>query len=393
MEHDFQQLINRQDTRSVKWDLVETLYGSKDVLPMWVADMDFQVPKAVSNALSERALHGIFGYTYTDKQLNEIVVDWVKEQHHWTLSKAWILYSPGVISTIHMAIQSFTNKGDKVLIQTPVYPPFYDIIKKHERTLVTNPLQLNDQKYEIDFEDLEEKLKQGVKAFILCNPHNPVGRVWTKEELQHIITLCKKYEVLIISDEIHADIVYKPHQHIPIASLDEEIQPNTITCMSPTKTFNLAGLQVSYVIVSDKKMRDTLKEMFHKQGMHMINTMGITALEASYTSGKTWLNQLTEYLRINIQYVLEALQNRNDVKVIQPEGTYLIWLDFRGLGWSHQKVKSFLQEKAKVGLNDGASFGEDGEGFMRLNIACPTQRVEEGIHRIIQALDKIKEEE
>ncbi|KAB8131820.1 putative C-S lyase [Gracilibacillus oryzae] len=393
MNQHFEQIIDRKNTRAAKWDLVKQLYGSEDVLPMWVADMDFQIPPAVSNALSERAKHGIFGYTLTDKTFSQSVVDWINYKHKWSIKSDWLLYSPGVITTLHMAIQALTEKGDKVLIQTPVYPPFFQIVKTHERQLIENELLLTNGKYEIDFRDMEEKFKQGVKAFILCNPHNPVGRVWTKDELEKIIALCKKYNVLILADEIHADLVYEPNKHIPIASLDEEILQHSITCMSPTKTFNLAGLQASYVVTANKTIRKEMEEMFHKQGIHGVNTLGITALEAAYNDGRQWLTQLMEQLKTNLDHVIEIFDNRTDVNVIRPEGTYLIWLDFRSLNMSHEELKKFLQKDAKIGLNDGVSFGEKGTGFMRMNIATPLALVKDGVERITTALDNRKKEE
>jgi cysteine-S-conjugate beta-lyase len=387
MTFSFDKKIERRNTRAVKWDLVKSLYGSEDVLPMWVADMDFEVPPAVKDALTERAQHGVFGYTYTDNALQNTITAWLEYKHDWKVKSASILYSPGVIATLYMAIQTFTDKGDKVLIQTPVYPPFYDIVKNHDRELVTNSLVVQENRYEIDFVDFEAKLKQGVKVFILCNPHNPVGRVWTQAELEKIVALCKKYNVMIFADEIHADLVYHPNKHVPIAKIDEDMEEQIITCMSPTKTFNLAGLQVSYAIVANKQKRDALEKTFHKQGMHILNTMGITALDAAYNNGREWLEQLLEQLQTNIDYVVNTFANHPKVKVFRPEGTYLIWLDFSKLELSQDELKEFLQTRAQVGLNDGASFGEEGTGFMRMNIACPLDIVKEGTTRIKNALD------
>ncbi|ENH97108.1 cystathionine beta-lyase PatB [Gracilibacillus halophilus YIM-C55.5] len=387
MKQEFQKVIDRKNTRAVKWDLVQSLYGSDDVLPMWVADMDFQVPSAVREKLTEKAQHGIFGYTFTDTPLNKNIRHWIKNEHDWDISESWIIYSPGVVSTLYMAVQALTEKNDQILIQTPVYPPFYKVIKDHDRQIVENPLTLKDNEYKIDFDDFEQKLKNGVKAFILCNPHNPIGRVWTKDELQQMIDLCKKYNVFIFSDEIHADLVFEPHRHIPIASLDEEINDQTITLMSPTKTFNLAGLQVSYAVISNKELRDAVQGMLHKQGLNMINTMGVAAIDAAYSGGKEWLTHLKEHLEENIDYVEEQFKDRADVTFIRPEGTYLLWLDFRSLGLNHDNLKKFIQEKAKVGLNDGMSFGEAGSGFLRMNVACPLETVKEGVQRIIHALD------
>lgn len=382
----FQKVTNRLSTRSVKWDWRKKLFNSEEVLPMWVADMDFEVPEAVQNALIKRAEHGIFGYTLTDEKVNETIQIWLNSKHDWEIEKDWLTYSPGVVPTLHTVIEALTSPEDQVLIQTPVYPPFYQVVKKHNRTLVKNPLQLENGRYEIDFNDLEEKLASGVKAFILCNPHNPVGRVWQKDELQKMADLCMKHDVLIISDEIHSDLVYPGYKHIPVASLSKEIEANTITCMAPSKTFNLAGLQASYIITPDKKMRESMNEQFGLQGLNMLNTMGITAMEAAYEHGGEWLDELIQVLKSNKDRLMERLHSETDqIKVIEPEGTYLIWLDCRGMGLTHSDLKQWFVDKAKVGLNDGASFGEDGEGFMRINIACPPETLEEGINRIVSA--------
>lgn len=383
----FEELPKRENTRSVKWDMVKTLYGAEDVQPMWVADMDLPIAEPIRKALVNRAEHAIFGYTLTDEKLNQTVQNWLHARHNWDIKKEWIVYSPGVIPTLHMAILNVTNPGDSVLIQTPVYPPFYDIVKSHDRNLVTNPLQYQNGSYHIDFDDLETKFKQGVKAFILCNPHNPVGRVWTKAELEKMAALCLQYDVTILSDEIHADLIFDGKKHIPFGTLSNEINNRTITCMSPTKTFNLAGLNVSYAIVPDKDVRVAMQKEFRKYGMTMLNAMGITALEAAYTNGEDWLEDLLALLEKNRDLLVDAFQDRSEITAIRAEGTYLIWLDCRKMGLSHPALKTFMQEEAKVGLNDGASFGIEGEGFMRMNIASPTSYVQEGINKILTALD------
>ncbi|MYL33772.1 putative C-S lyase [Pontibacillus yanchengensis] len=383
----FNQVTDRMNTRSVKWDLTESLFKSEEVLPMWVADMDFQIPKAVTDAIADRAAHGIFGYTVTDEKIHQSIKNWLSKQHDWNINTKWLSYSPGVVPSLHTMMEALTDKDDQILIQTPVYPPFYDVIKNHERTIVKNPLHQQDGKYEIDFDDFEKKLKQGVKAFILCNPHNPVGRVWTKEELQKMANLCLKHNVMIFSDEIHADLIFPGHKHIPIASLSDDIAQSTITCLSPTKTFNLAGLQVSYIVTPDAEYRKKINDQFGLQGIKMLNTLGITALEAAYDHGDEWLEELISVLEDHKKYLMDTIHSQtNQIQVVEPEGTYLVWLDCRGLGLSHEELKSFMQEKAKIGLNDGASFGEEGEGFMRINIACPRPILEDGVQRILQAI-------
>lgn len=384
----FESFPQRKNTRSVKWDMVDTLYGADDVQPMWVADMDLSIAPAIQHALTERVEHGIFGYTFTDQKIHHQIKQWLYNKHQWEIEPDWIVYSPGVIPTLHMAVLTQTKPGDKIVIQTPVYPPFYDIIQQHDRTLVKNPLVYKDHRYTIDFEDLENTFKQGVSAFILCNPHNPVGRVWTKEELEKIVALSIKYDVLILSDEIHADLIYSKHKHIPISSLSDTINQQTITCMSPTKTFNLAGLQVSYAIIPNKEIRESIQKEFKKYGMTMLNTLGITALETAYAAGEAWLSQLLALLEHNRDLVVRTFEQREEITAIKAEGTYLIWLDCTKMGLSQSKLKAFMQEEAKVGLNDGASFGEEGKGYMRMNIASPTAYIQQGLDKIITALDQ-----
>lgn len=386
----FEKVPDRSGTRSVKWDLNKVLFGSEEVLPMWVADMDFSTPPEVVDALVERAKHGIFGYTVTDEAMNHAIAGWLRNRHSWEIKHPWLLYSPGVVTTLHMAVQALTEKEDKLLIQTPVYPPFYDLAKKHERPLLTNPLKLENGRYEIDFENFEEQLKKGVKAFILCNPHNPVGRVWTAEELNKMADLCLQYNTLIFSDEIHADLVFQPNKHIPVASISKEISKQTITCMSPTKTFNLAGLQASFAVIEDTAIRKKLESHFEKHGLKMLNTMGIVAMEASFKKGEKWLDGLLGVLDQHLSYVMESFKDREEIDIVNPEGTYLIWMDCRKLKMNNKELKDFFGKEAKVGLNDGLSFGKEGEGFMRLNVGCPRITLEQGVNRILTALDSRK---
>lgn len=383
----FDVLHDRRDTRSVKWDMLEPIFQTNDVLPMWVADMDFKAPQAVNDALVKRAEHGIYGYTVVDEDVKGSVVNWVKRRHKWQIEQEWLTFSPGVVTSLHMAIQAFTEPNDKVLIQTPVYTPFYNVIEQHDRVIVKNPLVYKDNYYQIDFADFEEKLKHGVKAFILCSPHNPVGRVWNKEELTELSRLCLKYNVLILADEIHCDLLFKGQHHIPIASISEEVADQTITCMAPSKTFNLAGLDASYIIAGNKEKRDKLNTHFSKQGINMLNTMGNTALEAAYAHGEAWLDELLTVLEDHQKYVIEMFKTHaKELKVIRTEGTYLLWIDCSALNLDDEELKRFMIEKAKVGLNPGNSYGEEGKGFMRMNIACPRGTLEEGVSRIINAL-------
>ncbi|MBP1950086.1 MalY/PatB family protein [Virgibacillus litoralis] len=386
----FEKVHDRKNTRSVKWDMLKPVFQTEDVLPMWVADMDFQAPQAVNDALKDRADHGIYGYTIIDDDVKDSIINWVTKRHDWKINSEWLSFSPGVVTSLHMAIQAFTEPNDKVLIQSPVYTPFYSVIETHNREVVKNPLQQKDNYYHIDFNDFENKLKQGVKAFVLCSPHNPVGRVWTKEELQEMARLCLKYDALILSDEIHGDLVYPNEKHIPIASLSDDIADQTITCMSPSKTFNLAGLQASYVITTDKEKRDTLNKQLNSQGHHMLNTMGNTAMEAAYLHGEEWLDELRTVLKEHQEYVTKKFEENTDVlKVIRSEGTYLLWIDCSAMEMDSEQLKKFMIENAKVGLNTGTDYGEEGKTFMRMNIACPRETLEEGVKRIIDAVNKL----
>ncbi|MFD1039486.1 MalY/PatB family protein [Virgibacillus byunsanensis] len=384
----FNKVHDRKNTRSVKWDMLKPIFQTDDVLPMWVADMDFKAPKEVNDALVKRAEHGIFGYTVIDDDVKNPIVNWVMNRHKWHIKHDWLSFSPGVVTSLHMAIQAFTDPEDDVLIQTPVYTPFYSVIAQHNRNVVKNPLILEDNYYKIDFTDFEEKLKQGVKAFILCSPHNPVGRVWKEEELREMARLCLEYNVLILSDEIHCDLIFPGQRHIPIASLSEEIADQTITCMSPSKTFNLAGLQASYIITTNKGKRDLLNKQLGKQGHHILNTMGNTAMEAAYLHGETWLEELKVLLDDHQKYVTKMFDNHTEIlKVVHSEGTYLLWIDCSKLQMDSKELKQFMIEKAKVGLNTGTEYGEEGKQFMRINIACPRETLEEGVKRIIDAVN------
>lgn len=386
----FEKVHDRRNTRSVKWDMLKPIFQTEDVLPMWVADMDFQAPQAVNDALKDRAEHGIYGYTIIDDDVKDSIINWVTKRHDWEIDSDWLSFSPGVVTSLHMAIQAFTEPNDKILIQSPVYTPFYSVIETHNREVVKNPLQQKDNYYHIDFDDFENKLKQGVKAFVLCSPHNPVGRVWNKEELQEMARLCLKYDVLILSDEIHGDLIYPNEKHIPIASLSDEIADQTITCMSPSKTFNLAGLQASYIITTDKEKRDALDKQLGSQGHHMLNTMGNTAMEAAYLHGEEWLDELRTVLKEHQEYVTEMFAENTDVlEVIRSEGTYLLWIDCSAMQMDSKQLKKFMIENAKVGLNTGTDYGEEGKTFMRMNIACPRETLEEGVKRIIDAVNKL----
>src|SRR5690625_2591606 len=303
-----------------------------------------------------------------------------------------LTFSPSVLTSLHIAIQSFTNTNDKIMIQTPVYTPFFNILKNGNRQIIRNPLHFNGKTYEIDFEDFEAKLKQGVKAFVLCSPHNPVGRVWKEWELMKMAELCLQYNVFIFADEIHADLVFEGYKHTPIASLSDDIAKQTITFMSPTKTFNLAGLHVSFMITPDRYKQKTMEEQLTILGFSMLNTMGITALEAAYQHGEQWLNQLLNVVAENKKIAQKMIseQTNGRLTIIDSEGTYLLWMDCSKLGMNDKELQHFMIHEAKVGLNPGASYGEEGSQFMRINIACPTNLLKQGMAQIISAVNKLQ---
>jgi len=385
----FEEVHDRKQTKSMKWDMLQMRFQSEDVIPMWVADMDFKAPEAVNQALIKRAEHGIYGYTVIDEDVTSSITNWIKTRHGWDIQAEWLNYSPGVINTLHMALQAFTEPGDKIMIQTPVYTPFYNIIKVLDREVVKNPLVQQDDYYTIDFEDMEKKLASGVKAFILCSPHNPVGRVWTEEELRKMAELCLQYDAMIFSDEIHADLVFKGHKNRPIASLSEEIADKTITCMAPSKTFNLAGLQASYAVTPNKQNKQKLEKAFLRQGLNnSLNGMAITAMEAAYRHGGPWLEELLEVVESHTAYIKEMFAaHAPELKVIKSEGTYLVWVDCSELNMDKKELNRFMIDKGRVGLNPGQDYGDEGDAFMRINVACPRATIEEGVQRIIHAVE------
>jgi cystathionine beta-lyase len=387
----FDSIINRENTGSIKWDLRREQFGKADVLPMWVADMDFPSPAEVTSAIIERAKHPVYGYTEVSAHLNEAVIRWVKRRFRWEVSPDWITHSPGVVTSIIIAILAYTHPGDKILIQSPVYYPFYSCVTTNDRELVINPLQLKDESYHIDFDDLENKLRQDVKMMILCSPHNPVGRVWKEEELVQLADLCAQYQVIMVSDEIHGDLIYPGHQQISIASLSEKLAQNSATLISPTKTFNLAGLAESVAVIPNPKLHRQFQQTLRKTGAGMLNIFGIAAAETAYSHGEPWLEELLEYLNLNRQSLVDYFQsNIPQIKVIKPEGTYLAWLDCRKLGIEPGELKEFFVQQAGVGLNDGSTFGTDGAGFQRINFACPRSLLMEGLQRIERAVKKLK---
>ncbi|HBG8549537.1 TPA: pyridoxal phosphate-dependent aminotransferase [Clostridioides difficile] len=388
MNYNFNEIVDRSNNFSSKWSEMEKKYGTNDLLPMWVADMDFKAAPCIIDSLKNRLEQEIYGYTTRPDSYNESIVNWLNRRHNWKIKSEWLIYSPGVIPAISLLINELTKENDKIMIQEPVYSPFNSVVKNNNRELVISPLQkLENGNYIMDYEDIENKIKD-VKLFILCNPHNPVGRVWTKDELKKLGDICLKYNVKIISDEIHSDIILKKHKHIPMASISKEFKKNTITCMAPTKTFNIAGLQSSYVILPDEKDYKLLDDAFTRIDIKRNNCFSLVATEASYNNGESWLESFLEYLESNIDFAIKYInENMPKLKVRKPEGTYLLWVDFNALGLSDEELESILVQKGKVALNQGNSFGIGGSGYQRINLACPRSMLEEALIRIKNAIN------
>ncbi len=384
---DFDRVIDRSGTNSMKWEssVHEDMFGYPNLIPLWVADMDFEVPSAVKEAIVKVAEHGIYGYTGTDKHTIAFV-DWVDRRFNTKVETDWIINTPGIVTALNIAVQTYTKPGDKVIIQRPVYYPFSNAVENNGRHISDNALKEVDGNYEIDFEDFEERAKDpDTTMFILCSPHNPVSRVWTKEELSRLMQICVDNDVLVVSDEIHNDLVMPGYEHTVSLGLSDEIAKNTITCMAPSKSFNLAGMQLSYIIIPDEKIRHQFQRSLDQIGLGMMNPFAVEAAAAAYNDSEEWLDKLIEYLHGNFKYLKERIENElPKVKVRELEATYLVWLDFRELGYTGVELNELIAGKAGVALDGGDWFGESGEGFMRVNIACPREILEKALDAIIE---------
>lgn len=390
MKFNFDKIIDRTNNFSAKWSEMNKNFGTNNLLPMWVADMDFLTAPCVMEALKDRLEQGIFGYTTRPSSYNESIVNWLDNRFSWKINQEWLMFSPAVITSISLLIQNLTQKNDKIMIQEPVYSPFHSIVESNERNLVIIPLvKLDDGSYVMDYEDIEAKIKD-VKVFILCNPHNPVGRVWTREELTRLGEICLKHNVLVISDEIHSDIILKNHKHTPFASISKEFSENTITCMAPTKTFNLAGLQSSFLVISNPYYYEVMDKAFSILDIKRNNAFSLVATEAAYNYGEDWLYELIKYIEDNVDFAIDYIKNHMpQLKVKKPEGTYLLWVDFSNLNVDKKDLKNALINKGRIALSDGSSFGIGGDGYYRINLACPRSMVLEGLKRIEFAINSL----
>lgn len=391
MRYDFDAVIDRRNTDSLKWDALGARFGNAGALPMWVADMDFPPPTAVREAICARATHGLYGYTLRPSGLNDAIVGWLGRRHDWEVKPEWLAYTPGVVPALALAVQAFSHPGDKVIVQPPVYHPFFAVIRDSGRQIVNNPLRFENGRYEMDFDGLERLFDSRTKMLILCSPHNPVGRVWTRDELTRLAEACARHGVLVVSDEIHCDLALNGAKHVPLAAISEAIADSTVTCIAPSKTFNLAGLATSAVVIPNARLRRQFANAVEAVHVGGNNAFGGLAWEVACREGEEWLDQLLEYLAGNLRFLTEFVAERiPDVKVVQPEGTYLVWLDCRGLGLPAPELKDFLTREAGVALNDGAMFGPGGEGFQRMNIACPRALLAEGLERIAAAVGRLR---
>ena len=383
---DFDTVIDRKNTSCLKYDFAGEYGVPEDTLPFWIADMDFKVADCITDALRDRVEHGIYGYSDTGVSYFRALAGWEKKHFNWDIRPEWLIKTPGVVPAINIAIKALTEENDAVLINQPVYHPFHAAVTQNNRKLINSPLILKDGHYEIDFADLEEKIKtHKVKAAVLCSPHNPVGRVWSKEELRTYAEICRKYNIAVICDEIHADFVFKGHKHIPFASVSKDAADRSVTCTAPSKTFNIAGLQTSNILIPNESIRNKFKAVLDSFGYERPNVMGIIAAEAAYR-GEEWLAAVWEYIENNLAFIKKFLAGRlPKMKLIEPEGTYLLWIDCNAYDITDKELENKLLYDAKLWLDMGSMFGPKGNKFFRFNIACPKSILEKGLGQLAEA--------
>jgi cystathionine beta-lyase len=391
MTWNFDEPVLREGTDCIKYDLREEIFGKKDVIPMWVADMDFNTPDFIIKAIKNRLNHEIFGYSLRPEIYYQSIISWLRRKHSWHIEKNWISFSPGVVPALNFCTLAFTKPGDGVIVQPPVYFPFFSAVESHGRKLIYNPLRENGGKWEMDFENLESSIHADTKMIIISNPHNPVGRVWSPEELNRLAAICLKNNILILSDEIHCDLVLPDYTHTPMASLSEEIAQKTITFIAPSKTFNLAGLSTSSVVISNPALRRTFARLIESLHVTNGNIFGTIASIAAYSQGYEWLNALLGYIDNNISFVTDyCKQLIPEILPVRPEATYMIWLDCRKLGIKGKELQDFFVRKAGVGMNEGSTFGPGGEGYMRMNVASSHHVVMKAMEQIEKAVSTLR---
>ena len=388
MKYDFDKVVDRHGTNCLKYDFAIERGKPADILPLWVADMDFQTAPAILERLEETVKHGIFGYSDGKEGYFAAVQNWYRERVGWETKPERLVKTPGVVFALAAAVRAYTKEGDGVLLQQPVYYPFSEVITDNGRKIVNSPLKITDGYYTMDLDALETKIVENkVKLFLLCSPHNPVGRVWSEEELRRVGEICLRHGVLVVSDEIHSDFTYGENIHHVFASLDEKYAAITTTCTAPSKTFNIAGLQISNIWISNPELRARFRAEVTAAGYSQVNLMGLVACQAAYETGEEWLKELKIYLEGNLDYVRTFLkENLPEIKLTEPEGTYLLWLDFKSLGMKEEQLKDLVENKAKLWLDSGAMFGPDGEGFERINIACPREILKQALTQLAESV-------
>lgn len=392
---DFDTVVDRKNTYSLKYDFAKARNMPEDIMPLWVADMDFPVSSYIQEALQKQVEHGIFGYSDVQEEYFEVVKSWMQRHYGWNVKSDWLVKTPGIVFALAMAVKAFTQKGGSVLIQQPVYYPFQSVIVDNGRKMVSSTLKQDDSgKYEIDFVDFEEKIvKENIKLFFLCNPHNPVGRVWSEEELIRLGDICYKHHVIVVSDEIHADFTFQGKHHV-FVDLKEEYQEIAMVATSPSKTFNIAGLQVSNIFIPNPELKKKLLQEIYACGYVQLNVMGLIAAKAAYEHGDEWYRAMYEYVRENIAYTKRFIEEKiPDVRLVDHQGTYLVWLDFRSLKLSEQELEELIVKRAKLWLDGGTMFGSAGKGFQRINVACPRKVLEEALTRLELAVKDVKNHE
>ena len=393
-QYAFDTVIDRRNTNSLKYDFAVERGKPGDVLPLWVADMDFRAPEPVLDALHRAVEHGIFGYSEVKSEYYDAVSGWFFRRFGWQTKQEWLVKTPGVVYALAMAVRALTGPGDAVLIQPPVYYPFFSVIRDNDRVVVENPLRYQDGQYSIDFEDFEQKIvEHQVKLFLLCSPHNPVGRVWTSEELRRIGEICEKYHVYVVSDEIHCDFAFEEHPHHVFLSANPDLADRTIVCTAPSKSFNLAGLQISNIWIPSGKIRGAFLKEIDRSGYSQLNSLGLVACQAAYESGEQWLDQCRAYLRGNLDYLREFLEKSiPGIRLVEPDGTYFAWLDCSGLGLCWKELNDLVVNGAGLWLDDGHIFGGNGRQFQRVVLACPRTTLEQALLRLKTAVEALRGE-
>ena len=388
--YNFDKIHDRASSQCYKYNALKMVYGRDDLIPLWVADMEFGIAPEIEQAIQERVAHPIFGYNFPNPDFYESFINYVDKNHHWKLNSEWLQMSPGIVPAINFFVDMFTEVGENIVIQEPVYPPFHEAVVSHDRTLLINNLQEENNNYSIDFTDLEENLKEA-KMFIFCSPHNPLGKVWSRDDLLKIGRLCKKHDVLLVCDEIHNDLVYKEHNHIPIAML-EDFSDFTITLMAPSKTFNIAGLQSSVMIAPNKVIKDRLFEYFFKYHIFGSNSVGNSAFQAAYKVGEPWLKELMAYLEESADYLVKRVNAMKYISVKKPEATFLAWINFKDTGLNDEELANFCKNRAGLALNAGLAFGEAGSGYMRLNFGCQRELLVKALDQLEDALNTLEQD-